>query len=392
MRGQGSPLGVIALAMSAILAACAPSEATSGASNVLLLDSIPVLDLGDEVKGPQEEFSGTVIPVRLGDGTLVVANGGSQELRFFDSTGAFIKAVGRDGEGPGEFRRLGWLHAGVGDTLRTWDWSLLRMEVFAADGSHQRSVLLRAPGQRAGVRPVGALADGNIIMRSQGNVDFSSADGAVRDTSMILRYDSSGRLADTLGTFPGSESWIVKSQVGQAVGVSVSNRPFGRELTVVAHGGTVTVGTADAPELTVLRSDGSTLRTVRWEVPVEPVSADDIANYKAMSAEGWPAGSESRRDRYLARLEDAPYPPTKPTFADFVMGSDGSVWVRRFANRADGGGATFDVFDSTGARKGECTMPSRFTPTQITPVYALGTWKDADDVVHVRMYRFTGRR
>lgn len=372
--------------------ACAAPDATSAANRLIELDSVPVLDLGDEAKGPQEEFSGTVIPVRLSDGTIVVANGGSQELRFFDSTGVFRKSVGRSGEGPGEFRSLGWLHAGVGDTLRTWDWSLVRMEVFAPDGRHQRTSVLGSPKERVSVGPVGLLDDGSIMMATQYDVDFASMDGAVRDTSMILRYDAAGRLTDTLGTFPGSESWIVKSQVGTTMGVSVSNRPFGKDLTIVARGSMVIVGTSDAPELTVLHANGSTLQTVRWELPTEPVTAEDIAAYKAMSAEGWPVGMEARRDRVLARLENAPYPETKPAYSKFLVSSDGSFWVQRYSMRADGAGATFDVFDSTGARIGECRMPARFTPRQIMPEYALGTWKDADDVVHVRMYRFIGTR
>ena len=39
----------------------------------------------------------------LADGRIVVANGGSDELRFFDSTGSHLASRGGQGEGPGEF-------------------------------------------------------------------------------------------------------------------------------------------------------------------------------------------------------------------------------------------------------------------------------------------------
>jgi hypothetical protein len=266
------------------------------------------------------------------------------------------------------------------------------MEVFAPDGSHRRSSSFGAPRERVSVYPVGILDDGGVVMATQGNVDFTTKDGAVRDTASILRYDVTGRLTDTLGTFPGSEAWVVKTQSGQSYGVSVSNRPFGRDLTVIPHRGAVIVGTADAPELTVLPADGSPPRTVRWEMPAVPVTAEDIAAYKTLTAEGWPAGMEARRDRVLARLENAPYPETKPAYSKFLVGSDGSLWVQRYSMRADGGGATFDIFEPSGARRGECTMPAQFTLAQVTGEYALGTWKDPDDVVHVRMYKFAGPR
>ena len=92
MISQGSARMLSLVLASVFGSACAPSEGAREVRRELTLDSVPVLDLGDESRGPAEEFSGTVIPVRLSDGTIVVANGGSQELRLFDSTGAFIKS------------------------------------------------------------------------------------------------------------------------------------------------------------------------------------------------------------------------------------------------------------------------------------------------------------
>lgn len=43
---------------------------------------------------------------RLRDGRIVVANGGSGELRFFDSLDNHLATRGGVGEGPGEFTRL----------------------------------------------------------------------------------------------------------------------------------------------------------------------------------------------------------------------------------------------------------------------------------------------
>jgi hypothetical protein len=43
---------------------------------------------------------------RQRDGTLVVANAGSSELRLFDPKGALLSSSGRFGGGPGEFSTL----------------------------------------------------------------------------------------------------------------------------------------------------------------------------------------------------------------------------------------------------------------------------------------------
>ena len=51
----------------------------------------------------------------------------------------------------------------------------------------------------------------------------------------------------------------------------------------------------------------------------------------------------------------------------------------------------FEVFDAEGVWLGAVQMPPRFTPTQISSEYAIGKWKDPDDVQHVRVYRLTRR-
>ncbi len=46
-------------------------------------------------------FSNIAGVVVLADGTIVVADGQSREVRFFDRSGQFLSAVGGEGEGPG---------------------------------------------------------------------------------------------------------------------------------------------------------------------------------------------------------------------------------------------------------------------------------------------------
>ncbi len=75
--------------------------------------------------------------VLLEDGQVVVLNGGSQELRFFDSEGRFLHSVGGRGEGPGEFRSPAGLRRAADGGFQVWDQSLLRVSNFAEDGTFQ---------------------------------------------------------------------------------------------------------------------------------------------------------------------------------------------------------------------------------------------------------------
>jgi hypothetical protein len=344
------------------------------------VDSIPTVDIGDEAEGPHAMFSGRVMPALLSDGRIVVANGGSQELRFFDETGAWLRSTGRPGSGPGEFNSLGWLHIGTGDTLRVYDWGQLRVSVFSPDGEYRRSFMLGTGGGGGTLRPETAFANGAIIASTQSSVDMSSAPGVRRDTSLLWLFDPDGRLVDSLGRYPGSEAWIDRTERS----MSVQDRPFGKHLTVRAHGTAVYIGSGDSHELTVLTGSGSNRRTLRWSAPTVPITPQVVDAYIAATVADAPTRA---RASVTAKLGRAPFPATMPAYATFVIADDGKVWVGRYLVRGQGERQTFDVFDTAGITHGSVEMPPRFSLAQVTRDRVIGIWRDEDGVAHVRVYR-----
>lgn len=82
----------------------------------------PALALTDSSAGPGHEFNGISSVTLLPDGRILVANADIPELALFDSAGAFLGAVGRRGQGPGEW-------AG---TLALWPWAADSIAVYDA--------------------------------------------------------------------------------------------------------------------------------------------------------------------------------------------------------------------------------------------------------------------
>lgn len=381
ISAAGRSLASVSLLVAlSFLLGCAPDskEAAGTAGPVFALDSIPSVDIGDEADGPQSVFSGLVIPALLSDGSIVVANGGSQELRFFDATGTWMHSAGGAGSGPGEFVTLGWLQVGTADTLLTYDWGQLRVSVFSSDGKFQRGYRL---GNFGGIlRPQTALANGAIIASRESIVDMNTAPGVQRDTAQLLLFDAEGQLLDSLGRFLSSEGWIDRT----ATGLSARSRPFGKRLTVRAHGNSVYVGSADTHELTVLANNGRDRRTLQWSGPTVPITPQIVDAYIAATVADAPA---ERRAALAETLRGAPFPATMPAYATFVVADDGRLWVGRYLARGQGERQTFDVMDSAGVRLGSVEMPPRFTPAQVTRDRVIGIWRDEDDVVHIRVYR-----
>jgi hypothetical protein len=207
-----------------------------------------------------------------------------------------------------------------------------------------------------------------------------AAAGVRRDTSRLLLFDADGRLLDSLGSFPGSEAWIDRTETR----VSVQNRPFGKQLTVRAHGTALYVGAGDDHAVRVVTGNGNAPRLLQWSGSLVPLSPPLIDAYIAATVADAPP---AQRAAATALLRRAPFPATLPAYATFVVADDGALWVGRYTPRGQGARQTFDVFDSTGATLGSVVMPARFAPSQITRDHVVGVWLDEDDVTHVRVYR-----
>jgi hypothetical protein len=87
---------------------------------------------------------------RLSDGPIVVGDRGTDEVRFFDSTGVFLHAVGGRGDGPGEYRSLAIVKKVASDSIVVVD----------RDGGR---VTVLDPGGREARRYSMPISDGNEL-------------------------------------------------------------------------------------------------------------------------------------------------------------------------------------------------------------------------------------
>jgi hypothetical protein len=99
------------------------------------LPETPILEIGVREGAEPYQLHRARGSVRLEDGRIVVANGGSQELRFYDREGSYLSASGSRGDGPGEFRFPTRIRKSAGDSLQVWDQSLMRVSFFDPQGS-----------------------------------------------------------------------------------------------------------------------------------------------------------------------------------------------------------------------------------------------------------------
>ena len=264
----------------------------------------PTLRIGSLMGDTTQELDGVRDAKRLRDDRVVVATSGSHDVRVFDAAGRLLAHLGREGDGPGEFRfpvKLGVVSA---DSVAVWDIALRRVSVFDLDDGSVREVDLRPPPAYPTTQF--AVVDGDFVIGSRVNRPSRSA-RMVPQSLLLLRYSPSGTLVDTLETLPdGEAAWIT------AGAMAMFGPPLFGSHALIASGGTLLYATGGSTaSVEALDSTGKVVAAVRWQSPDRRVTDADLSTY--------------REDR-LKRANAAARPQLKGAVEDLVVA--GSVGRR----------------------------------------------------------------
>ena len=103
------------------------------------LSEMPVVEIGSDESDPNHQLHRANGSMLLPDGNIVILNGGSQELLYFDSSGEYQGRTGGRGEGPGEFQFPVRLYPVSPDSIAVLDRGAGRMVILDERGTYGRS-------------------------------------------------------------------------------------------------------------------------------------------------------------------------------------------------------------------------------------------------------------
>lgn len=368
------------IALPVLLAACAPHDASESLRE-FSLSSEPVLSIGSD-QAPETEFFRVAAAWRLASGRLVVVNRGSSELRVFDAAGRFLSAFGRSGEGPGEFRHIGWA-AHFGDTAIVYDGNLRRLSVIALEEGPRlaASLPVRVDDDRD-VSVVGRFADGNWLVYSLARPNMSLMGFQRVPAGLgVLEADAVGSVRWL--TESPDLSVILHSPDADSKMVSVATAAFPASLVFLASGRLVWLGDAAADTLMLLNADGTGRRIVKLPYAPDSLSREwlDTARSRELDA----ARDEASRALVASKYSASFLPKTLPAFQAFIPGPGGEIWIQRPAVSPTVA-VTYTVFAPTGEARARLTSASGFRVTDAGIDYVVGVHRDADGVETIHQY------
>lgn len=345
------------------------------------VDTTPMVSIG-VVEGPAEyRFSGIAGVLRLADGRIAVADNDSHQIRFYDTSGKFLIAVGRQGEGPGEFRIMNFLRRFRGDSLIVGDFPLRRLTIFSQNGALGRVVPGPAYQEWYFWSDANPFADGALLGRLDKGFDLMAAPrGSVRGATTYFRFNPATGAVDTLAELFGGEVYV-----GMRDGRKTASTPnFAARPVTASSGSRWDYGSSRTYEIRTYTEQGKLVRILRLDRPNRPVT-DSLINAELQRELALVHSANGRR-RVQSQHRDVPYPKALPAYGGFLVDADTDLWVARYPALGQEL-SDWTVFDPQGRLLGEVTTPPKFQVYDIGSDYVLGVKQDRLDVEHVAMYR-----
>lgn len=340
----------------------------------------PSLRIGAVEGDPWEEFSGVTGAVRLESGLIAVADGGAQEVRFFDESGGYLHSVGGPGEGPGEFSGLSGLGPRGDGGVWAYDFTLRRV-TWIDDAGRVSGTTTLGPEPPA-LHPVGSLGNGGFVLKQLWGVAATATaeDGGMRrDPVPFVRFDATGELQDTIVQVPGRELFLTREN-----GRGVMTTPlFGRNAVATVRAGRLVVGTQDRFVLHEYSLDGRLTRRVTAPDPDLRLPDDEVAEVieRRISA----APREERPSLRVA-LESLPMPSARPAFGRILSDRAGRLWVSEWLPADLGPPRRWRLFDASGRWTHDVRLPDGLDPLDMGSDWILGVQRDDLDVEYIVLY------
>lgn len=337
-----------------------------------------------ELDGPDEYIFGQVRELAVGpQGTIYVYDGAVKALRAYDSTGRYLRTIGAEGGGPGEYREVLGLAILPDGRLLLDDPRLGRINVYSATGDPLG----------AWPMPSGLFTSNAITTDSAGRSYVKILTSDIRQGEPwpigYVRLDDKGAVVDTI---PGPR-WLEEVANAPAYGpVGLwAWHPHG--YMVAAFGGRYAVD--------LRRAGGPVLRIERANQPVVPVPAEERAELKE-------AFSALRRQGAFGSgtpPAEPEIPVVKPALRALMLGYDGRIWVSPHlpsVRRAEPVDTTlppgrrprswtapvaWDIFEPDGTFLGRVTVPPGTSILAMRGDRAWGTVRDENDVPFVVRWR-----
>ncbi|HET8649848.1 MAG TPA: 6-bladed beta-propeller [Gemmatimonadales bacterium] len=363
--GRGAGFALIG----ALIAGCGRhADAPVGqTASLISADSIPLFDVAGTAPDGTPVFGTVTGGARFDDGRILIANASGPNLIVFDSAGRYVRTIGREGHGPGEFQWPNWVGRCGGDSIFVRDQRLDRITVIAPDATPAREI--RFPYATAELAC--STSARFIVMKTPLSAPVSMTGTAPPMMAQFLVTDAAGDSLAGMGTMKAGET-----------------RPLGLLTRLAMTDDRIYLGTADSAFVDVYNLSGARVGALRVGGDRRPPTPADYDHAIEQMVAVFPGQAD--RDQTAKLLRTVPMPALLPAYSALLTDPEGVLWAV-----TSGPGDSITTIRGTspdGSALGELKLPDFFRPFEVGLGYVLGAAETPDGEQHVREYRVRRNR
>jgi hypothetical protein len=341
----------------------------------------PTLDIGNE-SNTQTQFNGVTGIVRMPGGEIIVANGTSQELRVFWSSGRYLRTLTGSSR-TGVMRSLDRIWRGAGDTIYAAEILPASSSVWVFTLSGVVSSTQVGASNAGGVFPVDRFPDGQLVVSAASRRPAPAVMGLTYTDSLPLGVLTLRDLVPTwIGSLRNEMLMVPSGGRGRAGGRVAIAYPFGRSTSVAVSGDRLWLG--DSETGTITQHDATGRGLAVFSSPTPTRALDTVMIRRGRMSQINDAMNWNDRARVDASYP-LPFPRNAPRFARFLPGLNGELWIELF--REDPSASrSYVIVNRDGKPIGRATMPRRMIPMEVGSADLIGVLTDEDGLEHVVRY------
>ncbi len=314
---------------------------------------------------------------------VAILDAGTCEVSILDGMGRLVGRLGREGDGPGEFRAPSSFVLLPPDSIGVYDASLDRFSVFERTGALARVARVEDVPIKGGFERIYPSTTGNFLLITRfGYTADRDIEGIFRDRAECTRVSGAGQKTGSCGGFSGAELYIDNGKMGFPF--------FGADTYVATSGDLLIVGTAEETEWRGFTQEGVLTKIARWPDHERTVTQDRVDRLiDTLASQLFPEQTAQWRDVLSERL----WSPRVPAYQDVLASGWGEIWVGEYPDpTADylelpPPARRWLVFRASGELIGALETASGFQPLALGPDAVFGVFRDDLGVEVPRRYR-----
>jgi len=257
-------------------------------------------EVGGFVEDERYSLSEVVGATRLADGRIVIADRFVQGLRLFAADGSYLKTVGREGEGPGEYVHIRGLGPCAEDRVVAfdlhWGWKVYDVEL-----NLEEEYPPEIPGLGGTAYDYACDPSGTFVATGLGDTRAQFKSGYYVATAPVVLGRSDDLIRDFGERLSSERIGTVRSD-GTPAGSGP--HPFGRGTRVAIGGGRVYIGDGGDYDVEVYDLNGGRLSPITWIGPGREITGRDMKAYEEAVLAAVPESGETRARRGLRDLPE----------------------------------------------------------------------------------------